>query len=284
MEHRIITRGEWGAVHGDGVRESAPVATELILHHSVTLAPDDQPPYTDDYAAVRTIERIGASRFGTQYGVPYTFLIPPAGLVFEGHNLRKMGAHTAGFNYTGRGICLIGNYSDRAPTAEQENSLVWLIRHGYGMNWWSVQGLTAGHRDKKATECPGNLAYPRIAAINERVRNVTNPSPAPRPTPAREPWPGWMPSGHFFGLLTGPAKSHGGYYVRERGYVRLIQQWLIFKGYVPGIGDINSRWADGIFERPTFDAVARFQRAKLAKTTTRFGEVWADDWAALVMS
>ncbi len=276
----IISREQWGARYGDGVGTAWPVADRLYLHHSVTIAPDLVPPFDDDYAAIRTIERIGMERFGTAYGFPYTFAVTPAGLCFAGHNLRKNGAHTGGLNSRARGIVLVGNYSTVAPTPAQEATVATLIRHGYGMNWWSIQGLTGGHRDVKATECPGNAAYPRIPAINALVHSVPEPSPAPVPMPGRTPWPSWMPLGHYFGLVTGPVRSHGGYYANERPYVRLIQQWLIFRNYVPGIHDINSRWADGVFERPTFDAVARFQRAEMPGTTF-YGQVWADDWQKL---
>jgi hypothetical protein len=56
---------------------------------------------------------------------------------------------------------------------------------------------------------------------------------------------------------------------------------LLEMGYVPGVTDANSRWADGKYERPTADAVARFQRREMPGTT-RFGEVWWDDWAKLL--
>jgi len=108
-------------------------------------------------------------------------------------------------------------------------------------------------------------------------------APAPRP-PAQPPsgapaWP--LPRDHYFGLVTGPNESHGGYYQSERPWIRMIQQALIRKGYVPGIGDPNSGWADGVFEQPTADAVTRFQRREMPGTTY-FGQVWWDDWARLL--
>ena len=56
------------------------------------------------------------------------------------------------------------------------------------------------------------------------------------------PWP--LPPGHYFGLITGPAVSHGGFYPADRVWVQQIQQALIRKGYVPGITDPGSPWAD----------------------------------------
>lgn len=98
----------------------------------------------------------------------------------------------------------------------------------------------------------------------------------------RRAWPGYMGNGWvYFGLASGPECSHGGYYQNERADVKAIQQRLIVLGYVPGITNPNSSWADGIFEQPTKDAVTRWQRDRYAPLTTRYGEVWSDDWARL---
>ena len=94
-------------------------------------------------------------------------------------------------------------------------------------------------------------------------------------------WPKYMPSNHYFGLITGPTESHGGYYTNEKSDVQAIQQRLIALGYVPGVTNPASGWADGKFEQATKDAVTRWQKAKYASTTSRFGEVWSDDWTHL---
>jgi hypothetical protein len=101
----------------------------------------------------------------------------------------------------------------------------------------------------------------------------------PKPLGPHPAWP--LPAGHYFGLASGPAKSHGGFFVWERPYVRRIQRRMIKLGFVPGVRDVESDWADGVFERPTKDAVAAWQLDKWATETTRFGEVWPDDWIRL---
>jgi peptidoglycan hydrolase-like protein with peptidoglycan-binding domain len=85
--------------------------------------------------------------------------------------------------------------------------------------------------------------------------------------------------GNYFGLITGPNESHGGYYPNERPFVREIQQALIRKGFVPGITDPGSGWADGKYEQPTREAVLRFQAAI---GYVRTGNIWPDDWARLL--
>jgi Rv2525c-like, glycoside hydrolase-like domain/Putative peptidoglycan binding domain len=120
-------------------------------------------------------------------------------------------------------------------------------------------------------------AYPGVLGA---LHAGASPGPAsgPASAPGRAPaWP--LPPEQYFGLVTGPAACHGGINATERGWVRLIQQALIRKGFVPGISDPGSAWADGIYEEPTREAVLRFQRSAGYLQT---GNVWPDDWARLL--
>lgn len=97
----------------------------------------------------------------------------------------------------------------------------------------------------------------------------------------RRVWPSYMGANDYFGLITGPVQSHGGYVVSQRPDIKAIQQRLIALGYVPSITDPNSSWADGIFGPNTKAAVSLWQSTKYAQFTTRYGEVWQDDWERL---
>lgn len=122
--------------------------------------------------------------------------------------------------------------------------------------------------------------------LNRIPKGSSVPVPQPGTSyPPALPQPFPLPRDHYYGLITGPARSHGGYYDSERAVIKRIQQRLIYKGYVPAIARDQwlSGWADGKFEKPTFDAVMRFQRAQMPGTT-RFGEVWFDDYARLAMN
>lgn len=105
------------------------------------------------------------------------------------------------------------------------------------------------------------------------------PAKPPATPPAaslKRPWPSYMPADHYFGLITGPDQSHGGYYANEQPDVQAIQQRLQTLTYAPG----TAGWADGIFEQPTADAVAAWQRAQMPGTEY-YGQVWQDDWTKL---
>jgi len=114
------------------------------------------------------------------------------------------------------------------------------------------------------------------------VLSILKGEPKPFSGPyLRKPWPSYMPKGHYFGLVTGPRESHGGYYAAERPDIKAIQQRLITLGYVTGVTSPTSTWADGKFGAATKTAVTKWQKAKFASTTSRFGEVWSDDWKHL---
>lgn len=95
-------------------------------------------------------------------------------------------------------------------------------------------------------------------------------------------------TGQYFGSITGPNTSHGGFNPYERPIIKVLQQRLIVCGFVPGIKDPNDGWADGIFDTQanppgtgeTSRAVSRFQHAHMPHTQF-YGQVWWDDWEKL---
>lgn len=293
--HQIIDRQEWGAVFEDGYGTSKLPAGEVWLHHSVTVAPDLVPPFDDEHAAMRELERIGERRFGR--GISYTFAVVPTGHVYEGHSVERQGAHTAGRNNVARAICLVGNYDRDQPSPAQIESTAWLLVHGWLGGWWRSPELAGGHRQapRAATACPGRHGMGIIAAVNARAAAIVEDvrklpaAPAPAPTappapPALPKLPAWsLPGGHYYGHIKGPAASHGGHYAKERPAVAAIQARFVAAGCVPGVAwgtDRARRWCDGRWENATTEACRRwFARRRPGQPfTTR---VYRDDYAVL---
>lgn len=146
------------------------------------------------------------------------------------------------------------------------------------LSYWGFPVAVDGVVGPKTTEAIRNFQRSKGLAVDGIVGPKTRAALTANKVVARvaPPWP--LPRDHYFGLITGPARSHGGINAFERGHVKLIQQALIAKGYA---GKVGAGWADGKYEQATKDAVTRFQRAKMPGTT-RFGEVWWDDWAKLL--
>lgn len=74
---------------------------------------------------------------------------------------------------------------------------------------------------------------------------------------------------HYFGDVAGPDESHGGYWQGERGSVRTLQRALIRQGWVNGVSNPLSDWADGVWESATTQALRAFQRAHRLPDTGR---------------
>ena len=111
-------------------------------------------------------------------GIGYHFLIGngngmPDGEIEPTFRWRQQlqGAHAGSsdpvYNQKGVGICLVGNFENHAPSAKQLTSLKKLIKSLKGTYKISSKDVI-GHRDVRATECPGKL-FPMQEVANEPI-------------------------------------------------------------------------------------------------------------------
>lgn len=167
----LITRKQWGARYDDGFDDRPMPITEWWLHHSVTIAPDLLPPFTDDDEAVRTLERIGQQRF--KGGISYTYPVTPVGRLYQGVSLHRRGAHTLGHNTKGAAFVLVGDYSRRKPTTAQVEAIARRMVEDHRAGRATRHTLNGGHRQDSqnvgTTECPGDAALAAIPTINARA-------------------------------------------------------------------------------------------------------------------
>ena len=185
----IIGRARWGARRDRGFGPAPLPASEVWLHHSVTIAPNlsyldaDRDAVDDDEErAMRTLEDIGEQRFGR--GISYTFAVMPSGRVYEGHGVDRVGAHTAGRNSIARAIVLVGDYSRQAVTQAQVHAVAALLQHGRARGWWRRARLNGGHQQAPGatTACPGHNAM----AVIPRINKLAAGPPVGGPPPPRE--------------------------------------------------------------------------------------------------
>ncbi len=111
-------------------------------------------------------------------GIGYHFLIGngngmPDGEIEPTFRWRQQlqGAHAGSsdpvYNQKGIGICLVGNFENHAPSAKQVASLKKLVKSLKG-TYNIVSKNVIGHRDVRATECPGKL-FPMEEVANEPI-------------------------------------------------------------------------------------------------------------------
>ena len=113
----------------------------------------------------------------------YNFLVDKFGRAFEGRyggmQLPVLGAHTGSFNSNSFGVSLIGNFEKAAPTGQMLEATARIIAWKLDANYRSPQATVvldgsklhtvSGHRDTKATACPGNDLYSKLGWLKQRA-------------------------------------------------------------------------------------------------------------------
>jgi len=243
------SREQWGATVPQS-RVGMPKVNMVFIHHTVMASSGDS------VRDMKAIENVGRSRFGI---FSYSWVIMPNGDVLEGAG-HKRGAHTGGNNSKSFGIAFHGNFQTQEPTKEAIAACCDLIKFlkAGGILYKSVRIL--GHRDVKATACPGNNLYNAIPTIRlfSSAPLVAGPShqPQPKPQPKQPKAPldpkairkyaAGVLGGHLAGQKDMDGSSEGLHVVVLQRALNLI---------------IHSKLEeDGKYGQQTIDAVLAFQR------------------------
>lgn len=169
-------RAEWKALPPTNPLSPDPLPWRITLHHS-----DGR--YTTSLA-----ESLDETRFiqdfhqnGRQWSdIAYHFVVDPLGNIIEGRPLETLGAHTLNNNEGNVGIVLLGTY--HAPKNDQTTPAQlaavgelgrFLVRR-FGIDPASLKG----HRDYKQTDCPGDLAFAKLAELRRAL--PVDPAPPAR--------------------------------------------------------------------------------------------------------
>ncbi len=183
----IVSRAGWGAdenLRFNSLGEVWPpeywYPKAIIVHHSDTNDSNNDDPSKD----VRAIYRYHAITQG--WGdIGYNFLIDWRGVIYEGRygGPGVAGGHAYQYNYGSIGICLLGDFQSKMPTAEQQAALVKLIAwHAATQDInplaeiffidRTIQSISA-HRDVIQTDCPGNSGYAILPEVRQKVAALT---------------------------------------------------------------------------------------------------------------
>lgn len=169
---RVHGRAEWRALPPTHPLSPDPLPWRVTLHH------------TDGRYTSTLAESLDETRFiqdfhqnGRKWSdIAYHFVVDPAGNVIEARPLETLGAHTLNNNEGNVGIVLLGTY--HAPRGDQTTpaqlaavaELGRFLVKRFGIDPASLKG----HRDYKQTDCPGDLAYPKLAELRKAF---ASPSP-----------------------------------------------------------------------------------------------------------
>lgn len=146
-----------------GPSQPGPV-TEVNIHHTVTTAT------TDPVRDARSVAAIGISRFGL---MSYSDLAHPDGVGLEGQSGR-IGAHTGGRNTISHAVSAICN-CDGAVPGDIVPTIADIIVARIAQGIVAPNPRILGHRDHKATACPGGHLYDDLPRIRELVAQGGSP-------------------------------------------------------------------------------------------------------------
>jgi hypothetical protein len=173
----VLPRSSWRA-QAPRTREMTAARSgwsRVTVHHSA-LAADDPPggSVQDTYAVLRRIQSVHMDRGDPNHGwgdIGYHFLIDGSGRIVEGRGLAWQGAHARGANNTENiGICVLGDYSRRAPSPAAMRSLQRLL-DDLRARFRIPASRVLTHKELTSTDCPG----PHLSAWVERYRRAGGP-------------------------------------------------------------------------------------------------------------
>ncbi|XP_031626861.1 peptidoglycan-recognition protein SB1-like [Contarinia nasturtii] len=146
----IVSRDEWGARRAKDVDLINQTVPYVIIHHSYS--PLSCNSSEECVTAMQRMQRYHqVERAGD-------------GKVYEGRGFNVIGAHAPGYNNRSIGICLIGDFGkqDAIPTNEMLQATKDLIQHAVEKQYLSNNYTLFGHKQVRATSCPGEALYNEI--------------------------------------------------------------------------------------------------------------------------
>ncbi|XP_065354666.1 peptidoglycan-recognition protein SC2-like [Calliphora vicina] len=158
----IITRSEWRGRTTTVTSHLARGLGYVVIHHSAGA-------YCNTTTTCSAQMRIMQSYHMDSMGWPdigYNYGIGGDANIYEGCGADVMGTHARGWNSKSYGIAFMGNYNNYSLTAAQiakaKELIGWLVSQGYVAANYTLYG----HRQVRATECPGSNLYNEIEKWN----------------------------------------------------------------------------------------------------------------------
>jgi len=162
----VIARKQWNAraAKASNMTPLKGAWSKLTVHHSAETSSDPSGGSLEDSAAsLRGIQRFHIEEKG--WGdIGYHFMIDAAGRIFEGRELNWQGAHAGGANNAQNvGICLLGDFERRAPTAAALKSLELLV-DDLRQRFKIRENRLYAHKELNTTSCPGDAIVAWVRA------------------------------------------------------------------------------------------------------------------------
>ena len=175
MTVRFLARHDWDNSGAPrlGHKVNPAQFTRVNIHH--TVMPIGADATVDEIVAY--MRRLRTTRPDLGADVPYSFVVfaqanPADSIVAEGRGWQRTGAHTAGENSSSYGVAFAGNAETEPITPGVLDGIRFV---GRGLVDPFAARPTLGHRDHKATACPGANLYAHMSEIQPPFQPPTTP-------------------------------------------------------------------------------------------------------------
>ncbi|XP_013382873.1 peptidoglycan recognition protein 1 [Lingula anatina] len=166
---RIISRSEWGAKPSNNPLVPLPATPKyMFIHHTAGRFCSTTEACKAEMRSIQDLHMTAPRQWSD---IGYSFLVGEDGNVYEGRGWNKVGAHTYGYNSVGLAISFMGNFMDRLPNDKALNAAKQLISCSVAKGELESNYILKGHRDMKATACPGDTLYELITKWPHYVPN-----------------------------------------------------------------------------------------------------------------
>ncbi|XP_023180088.1 peptidoglycan-recognition protein SB1 [Drosophila hydei] len=155
----IEPRSSWGAVSARSPSRINGAVEFVIIHHS-----DNPNGCSTSQQCQRMIKAIQSDHKGRRKfsDIGYNFIVAGDGKVYEGRGFGLQGSHAPSYNRKSIGIVFIGNFENSAPSSQMLQNAKDLIELAKQGGYLRSDYTLLGHRQTKATACPGTALYNQI--------------------------------------------------------------------------------------------------------------------------
>ena len=233
-------RAGWGAKAPRWTTKHKKPISEIFIHHGGTTLTNDT--YPAEAAALRGYQNFHRGKGWAD--IAYSFAVGVAsGRVYELRGWGNRPGATRGHNKNSYAIVIIGDTTKQPISQAAVDAVRELVELGQKIGRITADPTIKGHRDVKATACPGDSAYAHLAEMSPNAVVRPHPSTVPpfvKVLRLRRP----RMRGVFVRWVQGKvgAKADGVFGPLSRA---AVQQWQFSHGLI----------ADGIVGRKTYKAL-----------------------------
>ncbi|KAM3964005.1 peptidoglycan-recognition protein LB-like [Aphomia sociella] len=147
----FYTREDWNAEPSTDIRPLKTPTPYVVIHHTyIPPACNDTKQCKADMKAMQDYHK------SLDWGdIGYNFCVGSEGGAYEGRGWETIGIHASAANSVSIGICLIGDWREELPPAQQLQTTKALIEEGVKRGYISSDYKLIGHKQVNPTECPG---------------------------------------------------------------------------------------------------------------------------------